>query len=151
MRAEPLVLASRRSQPARSAISRPDGARFTVRETYEGAILASQRPGIGGGDVGQMLMEHWRRVLPAGVVLEVRYEEVVADVEGQARQIIAYCGLEWDDACLDFYKTQRPIRTASATQVRQPIYRTSIGRWKSYLHLQQPLIKELGIELDEAE
>jgi tetratricopeptide (TPR) repeat protein len=99
----------------------------------------------------QMLMEHWRRVLPAGVMLEVRYEEVVADVEGQARQIIAYCGLEWDDACLDFYKTQRPIRTASATQVRQPLYRTSIGRWKPYQHLLQPLIKELGIELDEAE
>ncbi len=98
----------------------------------------------------QMVMEHWRQVLPAGVMLDVRYEEVVADVEGQARQIVAYCGLEWDDACLDFYKTQRPIRTASATQVRQPIYRTSVGRWKPYHHLLQPLIKELGVELDEA-
>jgi tetratricopeptide (TPR) repeat protein len=98
----------------------------------------------------ETLMEHWRQVLPAGVMLEVQYEEVVADIEGQARRMIAYCGLEWDDACLAFYETQRPIRTASATQVRQPIYRTSIGRWKPYQHLLQPLIKELGIELDEA-
>ena len=98
----------------------------------------------------QTLMEHWRRVLPAGVMLEVRYEEVVADVERQARQIVAHCGLEWDDACLAFYKTQRPIWTASVTQVRQPIYRASVGRWKPYQHLLQPLIKELGIELDEA-
>ena len=82
-------------------------------------------------------------------MLDVEYEEVVVDVERQARQIVAHCGLEWDDACLAFYKTQRPIRTASATQVRQPIYRTSVGRWKPYQHLLQPLIKELGIELDE--
>ena len=97
----------------------------------------------------ETLMEHWRRVLPAGVMLDVRYEEVVADIEGQARQIVAHCGLEWDDTCLAFYETQRPIRTASVTQVRQPIYRTSVGRWKPYQHLLQPLIKELGIELDE--
>ena len=93
----------------------------------------------------QMVMEHWRQVLPAGVMLDVQYEEVVADVERQARQIVAHCGLEWDDACLAFYKTQRPIRTASASQVRQPIYRTSVGRWKPYQHLLQPLIKELGV------
>ena len=98
----------------------------------------------------ETLMEHWRQVLPAGVMLDVRYEEVVADTERQARQLLAHCGLEWDDACLDFYKTQRPIRTASATQVRQPIYRTSVGRWRPYQHLLQPLIKELGVELDEA-
>jgi len=98
----------------------------------------------------QTLMEHWRQVLPAGVMLEIRYEEVVADIERQARQIVAYCGLEWDDACLAFYKTQRPIQTASATQVRQPIYRTSVGRWKRYQHFLQPLIKELGVELEEA-
>ena len=82
----------------------------------------------------QTLMEHWRQVLPEGVMLEIRYEEVVADVERQARRIIAYCGLEWDDACIAFYKTQRLIRTSSATQVRQPIYRTSVGRWKPYQH-----------------
>lgn len=99
----------------------------------------------------QTLMEHWRQVLPAGVMLKIRYEEVVADVERQARQIVAHCGLEWDDACLAFYKTQRPIRTASATQVRQPIYSTSVGRWKSYQHLLQPLIKELSGETEEVQ
>ena len=95
------------------------------------------------------LMEHWRHVLPAGTMLEVRYEDVVADVEGQARRIVAYCGLEWDNACLAFYQTQRPVRTASATQVRQPIYRTSVGRWWPYKDLLQPLIREL-VSTDES-
>ena len=98
----------------------------------------------------ETLMEHWRQVLPAEVMLDVQYEEVVADTERQARQIVAHCDLDWDDACLAFYETQRPIRTASVTQVRQPIYRTSVGRWKPYQHLLRPLIKELGVELDEA-
>ena len=76
-------------------------------------------------------------------MLDVQYEELVADLERRARSIVAHCGLEWDDACLAFYQTQRPIRTASLSQVRQPIYRTSVGRWKPYRHLFQPLIKEL--------
>jgi tetratricopeptide (TPR) repeat protein len=91
------------------------------------------------------LMEHWRRVLPPGVMLEVQYEDVVADVEQQARRIVAHCGLEWDDACLAFYETRRPVRTASASQVRQNIYRTSVGRWRHYEALLQPLIRELGL------
>jgi hypothetical protein len=60
------------------------------------------------------------------MMLEVQYEEAVAHIERQARQIVAYCGLERDDACLAFCKTQHPIPTASATQVRQPVYRTSV-------------------------
>ena len=91
------------------------------------------------------LMEHWRQVLPGGVMLEVQYEDVVADVEQQARRVVAYCGLEWDDTCLAFHETQRSVRTASAIQVRQPIYRTSVGRWQRYKNLLQPLIKELGL------
>jgi hypothetical protein len=90
-----------------------------------------------------MLMEHWRHVLPAGVMLEVQYEDVVADVERQARRVVAHCGLEWDDACLAFYETRRPVRSASAMQVRQPIHRQSVGRWRPYENLLQPLIKEL--------
>jgi tetratricopeptide (TPR) repeat protein len=78
------------------------------------------------------LMTHWRRVLPPNVMLDVRYEDVVADIERQARRMIAHCGLEWDARCLDFYLTQRPVRTASAVQVRQPIYTTSVGLWRSY-------------------
>ena len=91
------------------------------------------------------LMEHWRGVLPPGVMLEVQYEEVVADVEHQARRLVAHCGLDWDDACLEFHKTQRPVWTASVNQVRQPIYRTAIGRWRHYKDMLGPLLAELGI------
>jgi hypothetical protein len=92
----------------------------------------------------QQLMAHWRRVLPAGRILDVRYEDVVADLEGQARQIIAHCGLEWDPRCLAFHTTKRPVRTASATQVRQPIYRSAIGRWRVYEEFLGPLLAELA-------
>jgi hypothetical protein len=83
--------------------------------------------------------------LPPGRILDVRYEEVVNDLERQARRIIAHCGLEWDPRCVAFHKTERPVRTASATQVRQPIYKSGIGRWR----VQEPaigaLLKELGM------
>jgi tetratricopeptide (TPR) repeat protein len=91
------------------------------------------------------LMAHWRNVLPAGVMLEVQYEDVVDDLEGQARNIIAHCGLDWEDSCLAFHETQRPVETASARQVRQPIYRSSLGRWRSYAGLLQPLRQALGL------
>ena len=72
------------------------------------------------------LMAHWREVLPKGVMLEARYEDIVRDLEGQSRQLAAFCGLEWDSACLEFYKTERQVRTASKLQVRQPLFdRTS--------------------------
>ena len=77
------------------------------------------------------LMEHWRRVLPAPV-LEVEYEEVVADLEGTARRMIDFVGLEWDPACLAFHESQRTVRTASLSQVRQPVYRKSVERWRNY-------------------
>jgi hypothetical protein len=89
-------------------------------------------------------MAHWRRVLPAGRILDVHYEDVVADLEGQARHIIAHCGLEWDPRCLEFHATERPVRTASATQVRQPIYRSAIGRWRVYEEFLGPLLTELS-------
>jgi hypothetical protein len=91
----------------------------------------------------ETLMSHWREVLPTGVMLEVRYEDVVADVEHQARQVVAHCGLPWDDRCLAFHETQRAVQTASAVQVRQPIYRTSVGRWRPYAELLRPLLREL--------
>lgn len=77
------------------------------------------------------LMDHWRSVLPAPIV-EVAYEETVADLEGVARRLVAACGLEWDPACLAFHSTRRVVRTASIVQVRQPIYTRSVGRWKHY-------------------
>ena len=91
-----------------------------------------------------MLMEHWRNVLPAGAFYEVRYEDMVADQEGQARALLDYCGLEWNDACLDFHKTERNIRTASVTQVRQPIYKTSVEKWRHYEKHLGPLLEALG-------
>jgi tetratricopeptide (TPR) repeat protein len=90
------------------------------------------------------LMEQWRRELPAGAFLDIQYEDIVADQEGQARRLLDYCGLEWDAACLDFHKTKRQIRTASVTQVRQPIYTTSVERWRKYEKFLGPLLDELG-------
>ncbi len=79
----------------------------------------------------QRIMEHWRKVLPAPL-LEVDYEQTVADLEGVARKLVAWCGLEWEPSCLEFYKTKRLVRTASLVQVRQPVFKTSVGRWKHY-------------------
>ena len=89
------------------------------------------------------LMEHWRAVLPQGVMLEIEYEDVVDNLEEAARRIVAHCGLEWDDRCLAFYKNERSVHTASATQVRQPIYRGSVGRWRQYQTLLQPFLQSL--------
>lgn len=93
------------------------------------------------------LMAHWRTALPPGVMLDVEYEELVADFENQARRIIDHCGLEWDEACLAFHRARRAVKTASALQVRQPLYSSSIGHWHPYLPLVQPLIDALGPDL----
>jgi len=90
------------------------------------------------------LMEHWRKVLPAGSFYEIQYEDIISDAEGQSRALIEYCGLEWDDACLNFHKTERNIRTASVTQVRQPIYNTSVEKWRHYEKYLDPLLDGLG-------
>ena len=92
------------------------------------------------------VMAHWRRVLPEHAMLEVQYEELIADFEPQARRILAYCGLDWDPRCLAFHRTERPVRTSSAVQVREPLYRSSIGRWHSIKHLLQPLLDGLGAD-----
>jgi hypothetical protein len=83
-------------------------------------------------------MEHWRRVLPVPIQ-EVDYEETVDDLEAVARRLLEACGLEWDPACLEFHRTERPIRTASVTQVRQPVYKRSVARLKNY----EPALAEL--------
>ena len=79
----------------------------------------------------QRMMDHWARVLP-GRVLTVQYEEVVADFETQVRRLLEFCGLPWEDACLRFYESERPVRTPSSEQVRQPIYDRSVGHWRNY-------------------
>jgi tetratricopeptide (TPR) repeat protein len=81
----------------------------------------------------QRMMDHWERVLP-GRVLTVQYEDVVADFETQVRRLLEFCGLPWQDACLRFYESERPVRTPSAVQVRRPIYDGSVGHWKHYEH-----------------
>ena len=81
------------------------------------------------------LMDHWRAILPVRM-LDVDYEAMVADPERSSRELVAWCGLEWDPACLEFYKPRRRVQTTSIAQVRQPIYRSSVGRWKNY---EQPL------------
>ena len=93
------------------------------------------------------LMAHWRSVLPDGVMLEVHYEELVDDLEGNARRMFAHCALEWDDHCMTFHRTQRQVVTASAVQVREPLYRTSLRRWHPPAIVLQPLYDALGPEL----
>ena len=84
------------------------------------------------------LMAHWQRVLPIEI-LDLPYERLVDDTEGQVRRLLAHCGLEWDDACLAFYNTERGVRTPSRWQVRQPIYRGSVDRWHNYAEELAPL------------
>jgi tetratricopeptide (TPR) repeat protein len=90
------------------------------------------------------LMAHWRQVLPEGAFLEIRYEDLVTEYEAQARRLITYCGLEWNDACLKSHENKRSVRTASVMQVRQPIYTSSVERWRKYEPYLKPLLDELG-------
>ena len=90
------------------------------------------------------LMEHWHSVLPAGAFLEVAYEDIVADQQAVTRRIVEYCGLPWSDDCIAYYMSERDVRTASAMQVRQPMYTSSLGRWKNYREFLAPLFDALG-------
>ncbi|MHB1207186.1 MAG: sulfotransferase family protein, partial [Rhodospirillaceae bacterium] len=90
------------------------------------------------------LMAHWKAVLPADTIHDVAYENVVADLEGEARRLLAFCGLTWDAKVLEFYRTQRPVATASALQVRQPIYTTALKRAQPYAAHLGPLRQALG-------
>ncbi len=89
------------------------------------------------------LMRHWNEVLP-GRMLDCRYEDLIADQEGQSRRLIDHLGLPWDDACLRFHETDRAVNTPSRWQVRQPIYASSVKRWKAYEDKIEPLIEALG-------
>ncbi|MGJ4947190.1 sulfotransferase [Bradyrhizobium sp. HKCCYLS20291] len=92
------------------------------------------------------VMEHWHKVLPPGILMDVQYEDLVDDLEGVSRRVLAHCGLNWEDACLDFHQTERTVRTASLMQVRQPLYRGSIGSWRRYEKHLGPLCAALGID-----
>ncbi len=94
--------------------------------------------------IAESMMDHWRKVLPAGSLLEVIYENLIEDTEIQARRIIDHCGLEWDDRCLDFHRAKRAVATASLWQVRQPVYKTSKHRWMHYAPYIGELVEALG-------
>jgi tetratricopeptide (TPR) repeat protein len=96
----------------------------------------------------QRLMEHWRTTLPASHFLEVDYEAVVDDLEAEARRMLDFLGLSWDERVLRFHETERPVRTASVNQVREPIYRDSKGRWRKHAANLQPLLAVLGSASD---
>jgi tetratricopeptide (TPR) repeat protein len=91
----------------------------------------------------ERLAEHWRRVLPLRM-LTIDYEALVADLEGESRRLIEFLGLDWEPACLDFHKTERPVLTASGWQVRQPLYTRSVGRWRHYERHLRPLLEALA-------
>ena len=93
----------------------------------------------------QRLMAHWRAVLPASHFLEVDYEAVVDDTEGQARRMLDFLGLPWDERVLKFWETERPVRTASVNQVREPITGASVGRWRKHAAQLGPLLDALGV------
>lgn len=89
------------------------------------------------------LMDHWKSVLPKGRILDVVYEDMVDDIEGQAKRLIDFCGLDWEDSCLEFYNNKRKVKTASIAQVRQPIYKDSLGRAQRFEKHIGPLIEAI--------
>jgi hypothetical protein len=91
-------------------------------------------------------MTHWENVLPRRV-LRVQYEDVVADVETQVARLLDYCGLPFEQSCVEFHRTERAVRTASSEQVRQPIYSGAIEQWRHFEHHLDPLIAAIGPEL----
>jgi len=93
------------------------------------------------------LMDHWDTVLP-GKVLHVQYEELVRDPETNIRRLLTHCGLDFEAACLAFHETKRPVRTASAEQVRQPLYASGVGYWKNFEAQLEPLRRALGDSIE---
>jgi len=96
------------------------------------------------------IMQAWRRALP-GAWLDIAYEETVADLESAARRLVAWCGLDWEPACLAFHQSRRVVRSASLAQVRKPIYGHAIGRWRHYQHALGPLFAELAPLVEDAD
>jgi hypothetical protein len=90
------------------------------------------------------LMDHWNEVMP-GRVLTVQYETMIARTEDVVKELLAHCGLPFEEQCLQFFENRRPVRTASSEQVRQPIYRRGVGHWKNFERQLQPLADALGL------
>jgi tetratricopeptide (TPR) repeat protein len=117
----------------------------TCLSNYFTNFLASQEFSWDRGDLAfyyrqyERLMDHWRKVLPAERITEVDYETLVADPEAETRRLVSFLGLAWDDACLTPEKNRRLVQTANVWEVRQPVYRTSVERWRRY----EPYLGEL--------
>jgi hypothetical protein len=94
----------------------------------------------------QRMMDHWRTIMSPDRFIEVDYESVVDDVDTQARRLLEFLGLPWDETCTRFYENKRSVRTASVNQVRQPIYKTSSGRWKKFAPQLGPLLSVLDVK-----
>jgi hypothetical protein len=92
----------------------------------------------------QATMDFWLDALPPGRILEIQYEALIDDFEAQARRLVAHCGLEWNEACMEFWTARRPVRTASAVAVRQPLQRRALGRAKAYDAHLGPLLASLN-------
>lgn len=88
------------------------------------------------------MMDHWHAVMP-GVILDVRYEDLVADPEAQCRRLLAHCGLPWEEEVLDFHNSKKASTTASTAQVRRPIYKSSVQKWRNFARELQPVLKRL--------
>ena len=108
----------------------------------------------GLGEIGRYyrayvdVMAHWEQALP-GRILRVQHEDVVEDLESQVRRILDYCGLPFEQACLDFHETERAVRTPSAEQVRQPIYKSGMEQWQHFGAYLGPLEDALGPTLSD--
>jgi Tfp pilus assembly protein PilF len=97
----------------------------------------------------ERLMAHWRSVLPTGRMLEIDYEALVTDPEPWTRRLVGHAGLDWDDACLQPHAARRPVRSASAAQVREPIHARGVGRWRPFAGHLRPLFDALGVNADD--
>jgi tetratricopeptide (TPR) repeat protein len=89
------------------------------------------------------MMDHWHAVMP-GVMLEIRYEDLVSDPETQSRRLLAHCGLTWEDQVLDFHRSKKASTTASTVQVRRPIYQSSVQKWRNFTRELQPVLRRLA-------
>lgn len=97
----------------------------------------------------ERIMAHWRSILPADAYLEIQYEDMIQDLETETKRLLDYCELPWDPACLDFYHSQRQVRTASFMQVRKPLYSSSVNKWRHFEHELAPLMNMLQVPYPE--
>lgn len=96
----------------------------------------------------RMLMDHWKLVLPSYPILDLQYEQLVAEPESTVRRLLEFCELDFDPACVSFHKSSRLVHTASYQQVREPLYTRAVGRWKAYAPYLGPLLRELAPYLE---